>query len=405
MLDAEAPLQRAIEVNRSLIAGHAGVTRYRLRLMQNCLYLSGVLFIPRRLPGATSPGPRRLDELNEHLREVQDLLRGTDPSSPAEIVALSVIQKLLGDMLHATGRRVDGGGAYDRSIALLESLPEVPPDDPAYRHLLAALIGRMGQLSFCATVQPTKATDFYARALPEWERRASALSLKPTEQAARIRTHADLADRLERARRWSEAIDWRSRAVELTEGLFRQFPSVEEYRRMAAGQQGRLGRVLLATGRPREALPHVERSLALLPDELAFADQHVWSLVVYPNPFSNRAVELSEQLVAKEPANIVYQSRLAQARVRAGDWRRGQDVLERLVRQGVAGVDDRLFLAMACWHRGDAASARRWYDMAIATRDAPPHGYDAEIDALARETAALIGEGEDCSAVQPGHRR
>ncbi len=303
-----------------------------------------------------------------------------------------MIEKLLGDIEFITGREQDGDRAYGRAIERLESLPQEPATDPRYRRSLASLFRRMEQLSFCATDQPGKAASFHARAVPAWDRRLAPLSLNASEQAERMRAYARLAGELELLGRFHEAVAPRSRAVELAEELVRQYPSFDGYRRDLAEQHGSLGHLLLTTARPREAITHIEKSIQLRPDDAGALDLHAWALATHENPYGQRAVEIAEQLVRKYPNQPNYRSRLGQAMIRAGDWQRGRDALESLIRSQGGEADDWLFLAMALSRHGEAAEARRWYRKAAAKLDGTALGQNPHLKALQGEAAALIAQ-------------
>ncbi len=123
--------------------------------------------------------------------------------------------------------------------------------------------------------------------------------------------------------------------------------------------------------------------------------------MIYPNPRPARAIEIAEQLTRDHPDDPASWSRLGQARVRARDWPGGQEALERVIRTARGGdVNDWLFLALARWHRGDAPSARRWYDQAADALDQSTGPGDPAIDLLRSEVADLIGAGGS-----PPHRK
>jgi hypothetical protein len=124
-------------------------------------------------------------------------------------------------------------------------------------------------------------------------------------------------------------------------------------------------------------------------------DTHAWSLVIHPNPFPRRAVEIAEGLVRKNSDCVQYRSLLGEALVRAGDWQRGREPLESVIR---GHGDDWLFLAMALRNRGEADTARRWYRKAAAMLDGAAIGRDPKLRALRSEVAALLGE----AAPRPG---
>jgi len=86
-----------------------------------------------------------------------------------------------------------------------------------------------------------------------------------------------------------------------------------------------------------------------------------------------------------------YWMLLGAARVRAADWTGGQNAIDRAFQLGAKGDPwDRLFLAIAFWHRGEASEAHHFYHRAAAAIDAQPQPRDPALDRLRDEAAALI---------------
>ena len=76
--------------------------------------------------------------------------------------------------------------------------------------------------------------------------------------------------------------------------------------------------------RPGEAMPYLERSMTLRPDDLTARADNLWYLTIYPNPSPRRALELAQELVAAEPDRAECWSRLGAGRVCAGDFSGGR---------------------------------------------------------------------------------
>ncbi len=254
-LAAEAPLRQALAIDRDLIANRPMEARYQRRFVQNAFYLIGVLFIADRHI-----------ECELWLTQARDVLRGLADGSLTDRLDLAVDYKLLGDMMHATGRPEEGARAYDQSIVLMESLSHESFASPADRRSVVELFGRLGQHSFCSTSQPGKALEFYARALPTWDRLVARIDLMPAEQYTRVHAHSYLGYLFENNDRPRDALAPRLRAVELGEALLRAHPSVAEYRKGLAGNARDLGFVLAKLGRAGEAWPYFDRSLELVPE-------------------------------------------------------------------------------------------------------------------------------------------
>ena len=241
-LAAEEPLTDALGVDERLMAELPQNSPYQRRFVQNCLYLSGVLFV----------GSRR-DELEHVLGRARGILRRLDRGSPEECLDLAALHKLFGDIMHATDRVDEGDAAYDRSIVLLDSLATAHTDKQITRHSLVGFFGRLGQHSFCSSRQPQKQTAFYARALPLWDRLVADIDLTPEEFYLRAYAHGYVGYLLIRDHSARSAVEPLARAVELFEQLFRSHASVARYRDQLAHNSCELGRLLLAEGQPEEA--------------------------------------------------------------------------------------------------------------------------------------------------------
>ena len=121
--------------------------------------------------------------------------------------------------------------------------------------------------------------------------------------------------------------------------------------------------------RPGEAMPYLERSMTLRPDDRTARADNLWYLTIYPNPSPRRALELAQELVAAEPDRAECWSRLGAVRVCAGDFSGAEEALEHVMRMADGGdPDDWLFLAMSLWNRGETASARVSYDKVVRDR-------------------------------------
>jgi eukaryotic-like serine/threonine-protein kinase len=82
---------------------------------------------------------------------------------------------------------------------------------------------------------------------------------------------------------------------------------------------------------------------------------------------ADRAVELARRAVELEPAQGMFWNTLGVAHYRAGDWKAASAALKKSddLLKGNDLSFNAFFLALAHWHLGNKAEARKWYDQAV----------------------------------------
>ena len=175
---AGSPLRQALAIDDVSMAEYPHSGDCERRFAQNSLYLSGMLFVANR--------PAERDQV---LGRAGEILRRLRFDSPAECVDIAVLHKLFGDLMHATDRKEEGAGAYDRSLALLESVAKAPLADAISRESIVGLFHKLGQHSFCRSNQPEKEMGYYARMLPIWDRLVAGMNLTPAELCLQADAH------------------------------------------------------------------------------------------------------------------------------------------------------------------------------------------------------------------------
>ncbi len=102
-------------------------------------------------------------------------------------------------------------------------------------------------------------------------------------------------------------------------------------------------------------------------------------------------VELAKTTVQSDPKHSLCWKTLGVAQYRAGDWQAAIAALDKSMSLGQKDVAlTSFYLALAHWHLGDKAQARRWYDQARQRMD-KNRSDDEGLRRLRAEAAALLG--------------
>jgi len=193
-------------------------------------------------------------------------------------------------------------------------------------------------------------------------------------------TWRDLSNVLLATDRLAEAEDALRRSLQLSNRVAERKTLDHEYEIELGTVHYRLGCLLFYTDRREEAAVEFATAQQLLekygsafPDLPIAHRRLVVVLATCPDEaFRNpgRAVELAMDAVERIPENGRCWHLLGVAQYYAGHFRRSIASLTRSMRLRSAGdAFDRLFLAMACWQRGDDEQARQWYAEAVDYSD------------------------------------
>jgi tetratricopeptide (TPR) repeat protein len=173
------------------------------------------------------------------------------------------------------------------------------------------------------------------------------------------------------AGRIADATSALRRSLDVMEQLHAQHPTVRRYRSHLAGRHLMMASLLDESDHPEAALPALERSLEVGPDDRSLVSRVAWQLAVCPDPGGRgpaRAAKLALRLLAETPESVGLWQSLGMSRATAGDWPAAVAALERAVSRN---YDDtiQLALAVAYWHTGNEPMARKYYDAAVATME------------------------------------
>jgi tetratricopeptide (TPR) repeat protein len=202
-------------------------------------------------------------------------------------------------------------------------------------------------------------------------------------------------------------------ALELSEKLAAQFPTLVGYRFHAAYWHNALGGLLTAAGRTSDAADAFRQATANYGAAIELNSNHApslmnlaWILATAPDPqFRNpqEAVLLAEEAMRLAPTSANASSILGVTRYRAGDYRASIAELEKSEELG-PGQEfgfNAVFIAMARWRLGERDEARRWYEKAVEWMKTKPN--DDELRRFRSEAAALLGLSEPAASPNQEH--
>jgi tetratricopeptide (TPR) repeat protein len=296
--------------------------------------------------------------------------------------------------MYAKGRPEEGGRAYDRAVALIESLPVGSPSVARDRYEIATLFARMCSQTYCGTAQAEQVIPFYKRAIVAWDRVVTGFPSVPVYSELRASAFSYLANRLFASRQLGEAESVQRQALEIREAMMRADPTSTRLRRQTAIECELMAILMAESGLPREAERWFVRASALDATRLTPKNDLAWLLATCQDPAVRdpaRAVAMAEEVVAARPRVGAFWNTLGLAKLRAGDWAGAQAALEESMRLCGGGQRcDWLAVALVRWHRGDPADARRWYEGASGRTDGPPGHPDPVAAELQAEVASLL---------------
>jgi tetratricopeptide (TPR) repeat protein len=331
---------------------------------------------------------RRAIALNEKLAE--------DSPSVLEYQSdLAETNIALGVLLASANRGADAEPPYRRAIGLGEKLVANSPSVPQYRMSLAMSYGNLGDLLKQMERHP-EAISAIRRAIELEEKLVADSPVVPGYQYALASSQAILAGALRTTGSHAEAEHAYHRAIALVEKLAMESPSIPRYRSMLANLHSDLASLLSQTGHPGQAKQQYGRAIALWEklDDAASQNKLAWVLATGPilrlrDP--HRALQFAKKAVEQHPQGGGNWNTLGVAHYRAADWKEAIGALEKSMQlRSGGGPADWLFLAMACWQKGDKDKARSWYDKAVQwiERNKPQ---EEELRRFGAEAAALLG--------------
>jgi len=208
-----------------------------------------------------------------------------------------------------------------------------------------------------------------------------------------------------------EVVQFRMRKLEICKRIATQHPDAPEFQRSLAWAHYDAGQVLHEAGRPDEALGHFRTAIGLASDLVEKYPDHLRPLMhltemirFCPAPQlrdPQRVLELShsmKELGQKDGGD------LAVAQMDAGLYREALETCEELVRAGDRTAVIGYVTAVAYWHLGRHAEARKLARQVILQMGTQPNDkwYAPEFRRRAREVVTLMGlESEDAKTTNP----
>ena len=146
-----------------------------------------------------------------------------------------------------------------------------------------------------------------------------------------------------------------------------------------------------------ESISAYKRAITLDPDEPLYRNNFAWLLATCPDPLYRdelAALEHAQKAVELEPNNANAWNTLGVAHYRSRKW---QAAIDDLVKAEELNPDtylghNAIFLAMAHWQLGDQATARDWFEKAVAWLEQHQNSqYDEELRRFRAEAEELLG--------------
>jgi len=254
----------------------------------------------------------------------------------------------------------------DLATDLLERATRAGAGDAQKQRDLAKLYQMVGYIQQSKLVDPQHAVASFDRAIAHL---TPLLYAKPVERKDReemsIAYHSR-ASVLRQLRRGADAVDDHRKAVDLNEGLVRDFPDETNYASRLAVSYNDLGHELQLNGEVNEAADAYRKALKRMPS-MPIANQrlaHILLTAADPKLRDHAAaLPLAKKAVEGGPKLAFAWSTLALAHSRAGDWKAARSALDKAMDLRKGGtVADWFILAICLWKQGDKAQAGEWYD-------------------------------------------
>jgi tetratricopeptide (TPR) repeat protein len=282
-------------------------------------------------------------------------------------------------------------------------------DDPEMQPIAAAADHRVGFIRMI--LKEPGAEEAHRRAIALYRELLAAAPHDLDLRLALALTYSDLIFLLETTGRPDAVLECFPPLLALRRALAVDFPAEKDNRISLLWLQADYSRHLEDAGRTRDA-EKVRRqlqescleTLAGEPNEPFPRNSLAWLLASRPDarPYDPaKAVSLAKEAVALAPTVGAYRTTLGVAQYRVGNTQAAAAALEESMRLRSGGdVYDWLFLAMVRRQLGDPATARRWYNRAVAwIEKSAPH--DQELLRFRAEAARLV-EPEGPPAPKPG---
>ena len=243
--DAQKHRRQAMAEHLRLASEFPGDPRYPRALARDSIEVARSIGIVK---------PAEAVEKEALFRKAVELRQAADDRSFDGRGELAEALAFLGHLLNATARTPEGGGVMSRGRSILATLQAESAGDPLRRVRVHALDDLFTIPRYCDPSPDEEETLKVHRSSVEGEARLVAEFPYIPEYRAKLAwgQHA-LAMTLETFGRTSEAEESERRAVAMFDGLIRDHPTVDHYRRWANRALLGLSRIISGTGRDGEA--------------------------------------------------------------------------------------------------------------------------------------------------------
>jgi tetratricopeptide (TPR) repeat protein len=369
--EAEDACRRALPLAEDLAARFTELPGCR-ELLVDCRFHLALILVKRRRPEEAELFCRPTLALAERLA-------AESPPDAFNQMRLARTYETWAQVLKASRRPREAEEATRKAAAALEKLASDHPENPVFREDLAYAYRELALLLAEDPGRCREAEDVHRREVGLLHRSAADAPGRPVFAEQMAHSHRLWGFLLKDQGRLREAETAFREAAETLEKSATDFPDTAPvHRRLYGSTLANVASLAAAAGRPEEAAETLRRALQWPPqgnDDVGCHDL-AWALATWPDPGTgdwHRAVGWARKAVAIAPDNAEYWHTLGVAYYRAGDWNAATDALTKSMELSKGGDSgDWLWLAMACWQRGDRPQALVWYDKAVSRMEKEP---------------------------------
>jgi serine/threonine protein kinase/tetratricopeptide (TPR) repeat protein len=197
------------------------------------------------------------DLLRKALRFYEGFALPRSPEEPVRFEAARAGHRV-GEIEQKFGRYAEAESACRRAAELAEGLVAERPESSAYRQLLVAILNTLGNIRH-RVGQLAAAEEAYRKALEM----ADGQSADPQDRFRAANAWSGVSRLCRATGRLDEAGVAIRRALEIREGLIREYPDAANYRHFQAADLDNLADIIRQAGRPAEALETFRGALPL----------------------------------------------------------------------------------------------------------------------------------------------
>ena len=250
--------RRALEEHLRLASEFPGEAKHSRSVSRDCLEVAKSIGIVH---------PTEAVEKEDLFRRAVVLRKGLEDHSFEGKAELAEALAYLGHLLNATNRRGEGEQVMAEGRALLASLESESPGQPGRRHRVVSLEDLFTMPRYCEpSPRPEETLAAHQASLNGKARLVAEFPFLPEFRASLAwGLHAQAATLAKFGHKTKAEVHER-RSVAMFDGLLRDHPSVDHYRRWAALAAEGLGEMLEGSDRLVEARLHFSRAMAILPE-------------------------------------------------------------------------------------------------------------------------------------------